>query len=110
MKGTIDRDKAAVGLFVTLEEATKEMRLEADTAGLWRSDMWKRDFPRIQILTIADLLLGKKPQLPPFVMPTYQQAPRVVTEADQPGLFDATAPLKKVAEPKPRKYTTENDG
>jgi len=43
-------------------------------------------------------------------MPTYQQAPRVVAEADQPGLFDARAPLKKVAEAKPHKYVAEKDG
>src|SRR5439155_20237126 len=97
LKGTIERDKAAIGLFITLEEPSKDMKLEADTAGVWRSEIWKRDYARIQILTIADLLAGKKPQLPPFVMPTYQQAPRVVAEADQPGLFDAPAPLKRVA-------------
>jgi site-specific DNA-methyltransferase (adenine-specific) len=110
LKGTIEREKAAIGVFITLEPYTKEMKLEADTAGLWRSEVWKRDYPRIQMLTIADLLAGKKPQLPPFVMPTYQQAPRVVAEADQPGLFDATAPLKRVAEPKPHKYVAEKDG
>jgi len=109
LKGTMGRDNAAIGLFITLEEPTKEMNLVADTAGLWRSEVWKKDYPRIQILTIGDLLAGKKPQLPPFVMPTYQQAPKVVTDADQPGLFDAPVRLKKVAEPQPHKYTAEND-
>jgi len=108
LKGAMDRDKAAIGLFITLEEASKEMHLEADTTGLWRSDVWKRDYPRIQILTIEKLLAGEKPQLPPFVMPTYQQAPRVVAKADQPGLFDAPG-LKKVAEPRPHDYVAEND-
>ena len=92
LKGTLEREKAAIGLFVTLEEASKEMRLEADTAGLFHSDVWKRDYPRIQILTIAQLLAGVKPQLPPFVMPTYQQAQRVETRSgEQPGLFDKEA-------------------
>ncbi len=107
LKGTIEREKAAIGLFVTLEEPTKEMKLEADTAGLWRSDMWKRDYPRIQILTIADLLSGKKPQLPPFVMPTYQQAPKLVAKADQQGLFDSSH--LEVAEAEPHDYVAEND-
>ena len=109
LKGTIDREKAAIGVFITLEPYTKEMKLEADTAGLWRSEVWKRDYPRIQILTIADLLAGKKPQLPPFVMPTYQTAPKVVTPSDQPGLFDEPMRLKKVAEPRPHKYVAGND-
>ncbi len=110
LKGTLEREKAAIGLFVTLEEPSKEMNLEAATAGLWRSEVWKRDYPKIQILTIADLLAGKKPQLPPFVMPTYQQAPKAVAEADQPGLFDAPTRLKKVAEPRTHKYVADNEG
>jgi len=109
LKGTIDRDKAAIGLFITLDDPSKEMKLEADTAGLWRSEVWKRDYPRIQILTIADLLSGKKPQLPPFVMPAYQQAPSAVPQTDQPGLFDVATRLKKVAEPHPHDYVAEND-
>jgi DNA modification methylase len=109
LKGAMDRDKAAIGVFLTLEEPSKEMHLEADTAGLWRSDVWKRDYPRIQIFTIEELLAGKKPQLPPFVMPTYQKAQRVAVQADQPGLFDLAPRLKKVAEPRPHDYVAEND-
>ncbi len=109
LKGAMDRDKAAIGLFLSLDEPSKEMHLEADTAGLWRSEVWKRDYPRIQIITIGELLAGKKPQLPPFVMPTYQQAPKVSAHADQPGLFDVDQRLKKVAEPRPHDYVAEND-
>jgi site-specific DNA-methyltransferase (adenine-specific) len=88
LKGTIQRENAAIGLFVTLDDASKEMKLEADTAGLWHSDVWKRDYPKIQILTIEELLAGKKPQLPPFVMPTYQQAQRVEKSAgEQQSIF-----------------------
>jgi site-specific DNA-methyltransferase (adenine-specific) len=110
LKGVMDRDKAAIGVFLTLEEPSKEMQLEADTAGLWRSEVWKRDYPRIQIITIEQLLAGKKAQLPPFVMPTYQQAAKIAAEAEQPGLFDAPARLKKVAESKPHDYVAENEG
>ncbi len=86
------------------------MQLEADTAGLFRSEVWKRDYPKLQILSIRDLMeTGKKPQLPPFVMPTYLQAPRVAAEADQPGLFDVHQRLKKVAEPRSHDYVAEND-
>jgi site-specific DNA-methyltransferase (adenine-specific) len=83
----VEREKAAIGLFLTLEEPTREMRLEADTAGLYRSELWKRDFPKLQILTIRELLEGHKPQLPPFVLPTYQQAGRVkAQESEQVGM------------------------
>jgi len=58
---TVEREKAAIGLFVTLAEPTKPMITEAVTAGFYESP--KGEFPKIQILTIADLLSGKaKPQ------------------------------------------------
>jgi len=96
----IEREKAAFGLFITLEEPSKEMQLEADTAGLYRSDVWKRDYPKIQIMTIKELLEDrKKPALPPFVMPTYQQAERIYLEVvDQGSLFD----VKPAKSAKPR--------
>jgi hypothetical protein len=46
LKGVLEREKAAIGLFVTLEEPTREMHLEADTAGLYHSELWNRDYPR----------------------------------------------------------------
>ncbi len=58
---TVEREKAAIGLFVTLAEPTKPMITEAVTAGFYQSP--KGDVPKIQILTIDDLLSGKaKPQ------------------------------------------------
>lgn len=58
---TVEREKAAMGLFVTLAEPTKPMITEAVSAGFYQSP--KGEFPKIQILTIDDLLSGKaKPQ------------------------------------------------
>ncbi len=45
-----------------------------------------RDYPRLQILTVRELLEGKRPALPLLVMPTYQQA-EVVKES--PGQIEA---------------------
>jgi site-specific DNA-methyltransferase (adenine-specific) len=94
LKGTVEREQAAIGLLITLEEASKDMHLEADTAGLYQSELWKRDYPKIQILTIKELLEEhRKPVLPPFVMPTYQQAQRFApVVAEQRGMFDAAPP------------------
>jgi site-specific DNA-methyltransferase (adenine-specific) len=77
LKGTIERDKAAIGVFLTLEPATEPMKREAAVAGFYHSALWGRDYPRIQILTIEALLGGQKPNLPPFVTPTYRQAQRL---------------------------------
>jgi site-specific DNA-methyltransferase (adenine-specific) len=58
---TVEREKAAIGLFVTLAVPTKPMVTEAVSAGFYKSP--KGDVPKIQILTIEDLLSGKaKPQ------------------------------------------------
>ena len=65
LKGTVEREKAALGLFITLEEPTSAMRTEAVSAGFYHSSVWQKDFPKIQIRTIAELLDGKAFEVPP---------------------------------------------
>lgn len=73
--GPNDVESRSIPHQCTLEEPTKEMRLAADTAGVFHSEVWNRDYPKLQLLSIRELLEeGKKAQLPPFVMPTFQQA------------------------------------
>ncbi len=62
--GTMDSEKAAIGVFVTLEPPSQEMEIAALNAGKWHSDTFNRDYPRIQILTIEELLAGTKAQFP----------------------------------------------
>jgi len=88
LKGVLEREKAEIGLFVTLEEPSGPMRLEATTAGVYHSELSGRDYPRIQILTIRELLEdGRRPDLPLLVMPAYQQAQRMKRAAEQGELF-----------------------
>ena len=63
--GTLDREKAAIGVFLTLEEPSAPMRKEAVSAGYYRSPGWGRDFPRMQILTVEQLLHGAQVEMPP---------------------------------------------
>ena len=76
LKGTVQREKAALGLFITLEEPTSAMRTEAVSASFYHSDVWQRDYPEIQLRTIAELLEGKTFDLPPHPS-MYQAAQRV---------------------------------
>ena len=76
LKGTVDREKAALGLFITLEDPTREMRAEAVSAGFYHSEVWQRDYPKIQIRTVEDLLTGSTFDLPPHPS-MYQPAQRV---------------------------------
>jgi site-specific DNA-methyltransferase (adenine-specific) len=89
LKGTIEREKAAIGLFITLEEPTRHMKEEAATAGFFHYGLLGRDYERIQIITIRELLEEhRRPELPPHALPTYQQAERQLPKAaEQPGLF-----------------------
>jgi DNA modification methylase len=91
LKGTLDREKASIGVLLTLEEPTKEMRLEASTAGLYHSALWNRDYPKIQVLTIREVLEDhQRPDLPAFRMPTYEGAKRLDRLAEQGSLFGKT--------------------
>lgn len=90
LKGTIEREQAEIGLFVTLEEPSHEMELEATTAGFYASPIDGRDYPRIQILTIRELLEDhKKPMLPLLILSPYQQAERIPDKkaAEQQEMF-----------------------
>ena len=82
LKGTMEREKAALGLFITLEEPTREMEREAVSAGFYHSELWQRDYPKIQIRTAGELLEGNG-----FEMPNqpsgYKAAPRVGEQAEQ---------------------------
>ena len=53
-----------LGLFITLRPPTEPMRVQAVTAGVHYSPLWNRDFPRLQIFTIEELLSGSKLDLP----------------------------------------------
>jgi site-specific DNA-methyltransferase (adenine-specific) len=54
----VAREKAEIGLFVTLADSTKPMTTEAIKEGFYKSPATDAEFPRIQILTIAGLLNG----------------------------------------------------
>ncbi|WP_410971322.1 hypothetical protein, partial [Salmonella sp. SAL04269] len=66
----------AIGVFITLEAPSRDMITEAVSAGSYHSPGWHTDYPRIQILTIADLLKGAKVQMP-MQYGTFKQAKRV---------------------------------
>jgi DNA modification methylase len=59
----VEREKAKIGLFITLTEPTRPMQTEAVKAGFYDSPIYGK-IPKIQILTIKELFEGKKPQIP----------------------------------------------
>lgn len=59
------RENAVLAIFITLEEPTKPMKEEALAAGAYHYELLNRDYPRIQIVTIKEMLEdGKRIDLP----------------------------------------------
>ncbi len=55
----------AIGVLITLEPPTSPMKVEAVDAGYYHSELYDKDYPKIQILTIEELLQGKIVDMPP---------------------------------------------
>lgn len=89
LRGVLDREESALGVFITLEEPSKDMVTEAVSSGYYHSNLWDKDYPRIQILTIADLLNGKAIDMPKSVPgQTFKQAGKIKKkDATQSDLF-----------------------
>ncbi len=83
--GVLDREKAAFGVLVTLEEPTGPMRKEAASAGFYASPQdANRSVPRVQLLTIRELVDGRQVQYP-WLVPTatFKRTQRRKQEAEQ---------------------------
>ncbi|MGB3341280.1 MAG: DNA methyltransferase [bacterium] len=63
LKGTVEREKAAIGILITLNEPTRGMNKEALDAGKYTSPFGKK-YDKIQILTIKELFEGKQIERP----------------------------------------------
>lgn len=85
--GTVATQKAEMGVLITNGPPTPGMIDEANHAGVYQHPNYPV-FPKIQIITVDELLGGKRPQLPPTVLP-YIQAQRNQISEHQGSLFDA---------------------
>jgi DNA modification methylase len=74
----IEREKAAIGVFITLQEPTRDMRTEAASCGFYETPFGRQKYPRLQILTIKDLLDGKTIDMPwqQVTSTTFKRAPK----------------------------------
>ncbi len=75
LRGVIEREQAAIGLFITLENPTQPMLKEALAAGWYESPLWQKPYRKLQILTISDLLGGAAVDMP-SPHGTFKQAQR----------------------------------
>ena len=80
LRGTVEREKAAIGVFLTLYPPTEPMKKEAMSALFYQASFAAQKYPKIQILTIADLLRNGVQIQMPTEHGTFKQAPRVRDE------------------------------
>jgi len=85
LRGVVEREEASLGVFITLEEPSKDMTTEAVSAGYYHSNLWQKDYPRIQVLTIDDLLSGKNIEMPPSAYGTFKRAEKVKKQEGKQG-------------------------
>jgi len=90
LRGVVEREKARIGVLISVEKPTKPMRTEAASAGFYKSP-WGKSHPVLQILTIEELLSGKQIDYPHSegVNVTFNKAPKANpgTTVNQPHLF-----------------------
>lgn len=82
LRGVIEREDAEIGVLIMMRPPTQAMRTEAIAAGFYRSGSegvgsWGKH-PRIQLLTISELLGGARIDMPPLTGNlTFRRPPRV---------------------------------
>lgn len=88
LHGDMMREGAVMAVFLTLEEPTKPMRDEALAAGVYHHVLLDRDYPRIQIITVREMIEdGKRIDLP-LSLDVLKTAATVKTEEQHPLALD----------------------
>ena len=76
LAGVAQREKAAIAVLITMQEPTRSMKAEAASAGFYESP-WQTKHPKLQILTVKELLEGKVIDAPQSRdLRTFKKAPR----------------------------------
>lgn len=84
LAGTVQAMKSELGVLIVMDKPTPGMAEAAQHAGTYHHDFTGRDFAKLQIITVSELLGGKRLTMPTPFMP-YLQAQKFVPE--HPSLF-----------------------
>jgi DNA modification methylase len=91
LAGAIDEHHADMGVLITLADPTRGMTEAANRAGTYTWPVNGQTHPRVQIITIAELLSGEHPDMPPSLNP-YLQATRMAAESQQLVMAETSEP------------------
>ncbi len=88
LRGVVEREEAQIGVLITMQRPTQPMRSEAAAAGFYGSPLHSTH-PKIQVLTIAELLNGKRIDYPSWQENmTFKKAPKAKSEAIETPTLD----------------------
>jgi hypothetical protein len=79
LDGTINEEKADMGVLITMTRPTAKMIEAAHHSGSYKWPVDGRDYPKVQIITIDELLNGKRLTIPPPLSPYMQATPHTPT-------------------------------
>lgn len=92
LRGALERENAELGVFLSFESSTKPMIREAADAGVYKAPDGSK-YPKLQILTIQEILDGKQPEYPRFAhSATFKKAPKAKASVRQQDLLLFTNP------------------
>jgi len=78
LRGVLDREKAAIGILISLQPATGPMETEAASAGFYEHKTNRQKYPRLQLRTVKELMEGQGIERPSTVAATdetFKKAP-----------------------------------
>ncbi len=87
LNSVVDKENASMGLFLVLNNPTKQSLSEAASAGRYQMPEVERTYPKIQIFTIEDYFKGIRPDKPDTSM-TLNKAKREIRESEKPPKLD----------------------
>lgn len=85
LRSVIEREEAQIGVLISMEPPTRPMLKEAAEAGFYKPPGLEDRYPRIQILTIEELLAGKRVEYPRLLEVTFKKAPKARPAAEKKG-------------------------
>ena len=80
--GTVETEGAEMGILIMAAQPTRGLTEASNRSGLYKWPPNGQNFPKIQIITVHDLLRGQKPQTPPILSP-YVDAKRKTSPSHQ---------------------------
>ena len=83
LRGDMEREQAALAVFITLEEPTRPMIAEAKAVGQYKHEDMGRNYDRISIVTIKDIVDDGKRLEIPMSLEVLKAAQRIMASEEQ---------------------------